>query len=142
MARGDWIKSGGRWCHRADVTPSARELRRGPPRRRPVGATEEATRKASSCALLTVRSRHAVADALEGLRLSPVERRTAEEWAIRFRTGDWARVAPWMLAQETELIYRACLVAMAQASTAERPSLAALSALFVPYRFDEDRGTS
>jgi len=36
MARGDWIRSAGRWCHRDDVEPSARELRKGEDRRQVV----------------------------------------------------------------------------------------------------------
>ena len=53
-----------------------------------------------------------MAEALESLRLVPVERENAAAWAVLFRTGDLSIGAPpYLLAQDAQLLHRAALLA-------------------------------
>ena len=155
MARGDWLKSGDRWCHRDDVEPSARELRKGEDRRqvaaiRPGPPVVHFPRAAC---LLTSEARQAIASALETLRLDRAGRERATEWIACFRSGDWSRVPAWLSVEDTELVYRGIQVALKDTpapstTSTTRPStanwrrrsgqLVDLLGAFSPYRFDED----
>jgi len=128
MARGDWLKSGNRWCHRDDVEPSARELRKGEDRRRKAGHIDSqaihdyARARAQAgppvvhlpraATLLTSEAREAIADALEILPLDRRGRERATEWIACFRSGDWSRVPAWLSVEDTELVYRGIQVAL------------------------------
>ena len=135
MARGDWLKSGDRWCHRDDVEPSARELRKGEDRRQgpPVVHFPRA-----AC-LLTSEARQAIASALETLRLDRAGRERATEWIACFRSGDWSRVPAWLSVEDTERVYRGIQAAMDTClASPVHGQLGQLLGAFSPYRFDED----
>ncbi len=89
MARGDWIRSAGRWCHRDDVEPSARELRKGEDRRQVV---PEAPHSEGYGEGNTPKAAHGDSTAIEGPPLDrPGTSSTGHSSVAALLSGDVAR---------------------------------------------------